>query len=139
MNNNLCTILIADNDFISAKNLEKELLKEGFRVFMADSSREIFSQIRKHKIDFAIIDVDLKDIEGYKIVPLIKDISKNIKVIITTSRSSAELEGKCRETGIIYYGIKPLNYKQILEIIRFSKKSRGGFIHPNSMCNIKGG
>ena len=136
MNNNICTILIADSDFISAKNLEKELLKEGFRVFIVDSSREIISQIRKHKIDFAIIDVDLKDIEGYKIVPLIKDISKNIKVIITTSKSSTELEGKCRETGIIYYAIKPLDYKQILDVIRFSKKSRGGFIHPNKEVNI---
>jgi DNA-binding NtrC family response regulator len=122
MNNSILTILIADSDLISAKNLEKELLKERFRVFIVDSSREIISQIRKREIDFAIIDVDLKDIEGYKIVPLIKDISKNIKVIITTSKSSVELEKKCRATGIIYYAIKPLDYDIIVGAIKYAIK-----------------
>jgi DNA-binding NtrC family response regulator len=122
MNNNIYTVLIADSDFESAKNLEKILLKEGFQVFLVDSARKVFECIRKWEINIAIIDVDLKDIEGYKIIPLIKDINEDIKVIITISKNSPELEGKCRATGIIYYAIKPLNYEEIVNVVKYALK-----------------
>ena len=107
MKNNSCTVLIADKDNMSAESLKRRLIGDGFRVFSVDSGRSTVSCVRKRNIDVAVVDVNLKDMEGYKIVPLIKDIKNNIKVIMTTSNNSIELESKCRETGIIYYAIKP--------------------------------
>jgi len=60
--------------------------------------------MRKRNITIAIINVNLKDIEGYKIVPLVKDVNLKIR-IITSLINSIELEGKHRKTGIIYYAI----------------------------------
>jgi len=123
MNDKKYTVLIADSDIDSVKSLEERFLTEGFRVFSVDSGRDAVSCMRKRDINIAIIDVDLKDIEGYKIVPLLKDMNKEIKVIITTYTNSIELERKCRETGIIYFGIKPLDHEQIINIVKSALKS----------------
>ena len=120
MNTKIRTVLLADSDQESVTDLKDKLLEEGFRVYSAGSGREALSYVRKRKINIAVIDADLKDIEGYKIVPLIKDINENIAVIITTKENSVELERKCRETGIIYYAIKPLNVVQFIEVIKIA-------------------
>ena len=112
------TVLIADRDSKSVNNLTEKFQNERFRVFAFDSGKSVVSCIRKRNVDAAIIDVNLKDLEGYKIVPLIKDINKENKVMITTHENSSELESKCRETGIIYYDIKPLNLDDILDTVK---------------------
>ena len=122
MNNSRAIILLADNDIESIKNLEERFLKEGFRVFTADSARKALECVRKWKINFAIIDNDLKDIEGYKIIPLIKDLRPDIKVIISTLKNSHELEGKSRATGLVYYAIKPLDYDVIVDAVKYALK-----------------
>ena len=123
MNNKIYTVLLADIDIESTKNLEERFLKEGFRVFTADSARKALECVRKWKINFAIIDNDLKDIEGYKIVPLMKDIRPDLKVIISTLKNSHELEGKSRATGLIYYAIKPLDFDIIIDVVKYALKS----------------
>ncbi|KPK96214.1 hypothetical protein AMJ80_01245 [bacterium SM23_31] len=128
MNNKKYTVLIADSDLHSVKKLEERFLIEGFRVFSVNSGRDAVLCMRKRNINIAIIDVNLKDMKGYTIVPLLKDINKDIKVIITTFRNSVELEGKCRETGIILYAIKPLDYTQIVKITKSAQENHREFI-----------
>ncbi|MFC1556484.1 response regulator [candidate division KSB1 bacterium] len=71
---------MADEDFEFVKNLKERFLAESFRVFTVNSGRDAVSCVRKRKINITIIDVNLKDMKGYAIVPLIKDINKEIKV-----------------------------------------------------------
>lgn len=124
MGENRATILIIDCVSSSINQLRDALVKDGFRVFLVHSGRETISIVRRRKINVAIIDVDIKDIEGYKIVPLIRDIKGDIKFIITTSENSVELEIKCREAGIVYYSFKPLNYSQIKYVIKSAIKTQ---------------
>ena len=123
MNNKQFTVLIADSDSELTKILKKRLLLEDYRVFTVDSGREVVAFIRKREIDIVIIDVNLTDMEGYKIIPIIKDINKIVKVIITTSENSPELESQCREKGIIYYAIKPLVIDEILKVVKDALKN----------------
>ena len=58
------------------------------------------------------------EINGYQIVPMLKDINNDLKVIITTDKNSIELESKCRTTGLIYYAIKPLDFELRVSIIK---------------------
>ena len=118
MYNSDYTVLIADYDMQSRYDMKERFSKEGFRVFSVDSGKDTIACITKRHIDVAIIDVALKDIEGFKIVPLIKEINNGIKVIITTSISFVELEGKCREVGILYYAVKPLDYDLMVDIVK---------------------
>jgi len=120
MNDNRYTVLIADRDIDSTRNLKERFLKEDFRVFSVDSAQKALECVRKWKIDFTVIDNNLKDIEGYKIVPLMKDIRPDIKVIISTLQNSHELEGKSRATGILYYAIKPLDYDVIIDVVKYA-------------------
>ena len=117
------TVLIADCDKESLLKLKSTLSVEGFRVFTVNSAQKILEYIRKRNIDVAIIDVNLTDIEGHKVVPLVKDINNDIKIMLTAKENSPELESKCRQTGIIYYAIKPLDYEEIFDTIKFALKN----------------
>jgi DNA-binding NtrC family response regulator len=112
------TVLIADTDAESRENMKSRFSKEGFRVFSVDSGKDAIACVTKRNTDIAVIDVVLKDIEGFKIVPIIKEINKNIRVIMTTSINFVELEGKCREVGILYYAIKPLDYNILVDVVK---------------------
>ena len=100
------TVLIADRDLETVRQLQERFYAMGFRVFSVDSGREAVSCARKRKIDIAVVDADLKDMMGFTVVPLIKDINKKTRVIMTTVKNSIDLESRCRETGIVYYAIK---------------------------------
>lgn len=117
------TVLLADTDIKSTTYLKEVFEAERIRVFCVASAREVLESVRKWDIDAGIIDAHLKDIEGYKIIPLIKDINKDIKIIMSTSTNSPELESRCREAGIIYYAIKPLDYDEIVKIVFNSFKN----------------
>ena len=99
------------------------LKAENIRVFSVTTAREVLECVRKRNINVGIIDINLKDIEGYKVVPLVKDINNDIKIILTTRKNSPKLESKCREVGIIYYAIKPFDYDEILKTIKIAIKS----------------
>jgi len=131
MTNNKPAVLIADKDEKFLKLLKEQLLSEGFRVFSVQSGREALAFMRRRTIKAAIVDAELKDMEGYILVPLLKDLNKSMKVIMTTCKNDPELESRCRETGIIYYGIKPLDYGEILEVLKSAIKNN------NTMENFK--
>jgi len=111
------TILVADINVDSMEKLKADLIDDGFRVFTVESGRNVLTCMRRRVVDIAIIDVDLKDMEGYKIIPLMKDINRDVKVVITTKSNSTELESICRAAGIIYYAIKPIDNSQLIKVV----------------------
>ncbi|MFC1477219.1 response regulator [candidate division KSB1 bacterium] len=117
------TVLIADCDEGFRNDMNEKFSDEGYRVFLADSGKDAVSCVMKREVNLAIINVDLEDIEGYKIIPMLKDINKDIKVIMTTAANSIERESKCRAAGIIFYALKPVDYTQVLSIMKCALQS----------------
>jgi len=50
--------------------------------------------------------VDLPEMKGYEAVSILKNIHPQIKIIMTTTKNSRELEAKVREQDIFFYFIK---------------------------------
>jgi DNA-binding NtrC family response regulator len=116
------TILIADSDNSSIEQLMDILGDEGYQSSRVSSGKDAIRQIRKDDIDVAIIDTRLSDMEGHKIIPIIKDISRRIRVIVTTAEHSEEMEREVRQKEVVYYAIKPGDYPLIKDAVRSAVK-----------------
>jgi len=119
MNDIQPTVLIADSDPASAADLTLMLKEKGYRVFPVSSAREALQCTRKHRIDIAVLDTQLRDIKGHKIIPLMKDLDDRIQFVVTTGELS-DLEKEARVQGIAYFGVKPLDLQEITESIEIA-------------------
>lgn len=80
-------------------------------------------KIRKVPFDCIIMDVDLPEMKGYEAVKIVRNLNPNVKVIITSTSNSRELESKVREQDIFYYHIKSFeNQELILAVDNVFKK-----------------
>ncbi len=80
-------------------------------------------KIRKVPFDCIIMDVDLPEMKGYEAVKIVRNFNPKVKVIITSTSNSRELESKVREQDIFYYHIKSFeNQELILAVDNVFKK-----------------
>jgi len=111
------TVLIADADLDTARDLERELASNGYRCVTVRSGREALAAARKRRFDVAVVDMKLEDLKGYQLIPLLKDMCEKTKVIFSTSEHSEQIEKTAREKGIVFYAIKANNMLEILSAV----------------------
>lgn len=102
-------ILLADKDKTTLNLLKHALCCKGRVVFTATSAKAALKIAKKKNIHIAVIDMKLSDTQGIELVPILKALHPNIRIIFTTSDHSIEIESKARTTGIILYMPKPLD------------------------------
>ena len=106
-------VLIADQDRESRETLADFLLRENFSVDTTSVASEVIQKIQNVKIDVLIMDVELKGMKGYEIIPILKKIDPQLCIIVTSGNLSLELARKIWEQGIFFYAVKPLDLKEI--------------------------
>ena len=93
------------------------LSKWGHQVFVADSAAAGLEIIKQTHIKLVLVDIFLKDMMGYDLIPRIKAFSPDIKIITMTGSSSREVESRVRTLGVLYYLIKPFEIRNLSAII----------------------
>jgi len=111
------SVLIVDADQNSAHDLERELSSRGYRCVTVASGREALAAARKTQFDVAVIDMKLHDLDGYQLIPLLKDVCRKAKVIFSTPEHNEQIEKTARQTGIVFYAIKANNMLEILSAV----------------------
>ena len=110
-------VLIADVDPPSVAELRERLDSEGYVTYYAVSAREAIEHVRKHDIDIAVLSSHLQDLEGQKMIPIMRDMEENMKFIVTSEDNSAELEREVRAQGVVCYELKPLDVDLMMDVI----------------------
>ncbi len=101
-------LIIEDNeDFRSSLALEFE--DKGFEVIPI----EAMNQIPKTNIDYAIVDLRLKNDNGIKCVELIQQNSPYCRIVMLTGYPSLATAVKAIKKGAINYLAKPANMQQL--------------------------
>lgn len=110
-------ILIADDQFVIAKNLSELLTSAGYSVVLA-SDGEMAIQIALREVpDLIIIDIVMprkSGIDAVKEIRLIDNI-KDTKIIFIATKGQDEDEDKARELGGNSLMYKPISPKKLLE------------------------
>ena len=89
-------ILILDDEKEIADLVELYMKNENYKVFKYYDSKDAIDCINNQKLDFAILDVMIKDIDGFEICKYIREKGLNFPIIMLT----AKIEDKDKIEGL---------------------------------------
>lgn len=106
------------NDMFSLFHSESGRFEcERYEPEIADSFTNAVEQTQTVKFHCIIMNADLPEMTGYEAVPIMKTISKNTPIIITTNNNNLELETKAREQNVYYYHVRSSNQSELKLVV----------------------
>lgn len=121
MSDDKTRILIAEDDFVVAKNLSITLEERGYEVLgVCESGEELLQQLSQNPPDIAIMDINLAGLlDGVEVTALIKS-KTNIPVLyLTSDRDQSTLE-RAKLTNPDGYLIKPFDDDELISAIEIA-------------------
>ena len=111
-------ILVLDDEKEIADLVEVYLKVEGYNILKFYNSKDALNAIEKEKIDLAILDVMVDNVDGFEICKIIREKNLNFPIIMLT----AKIEDKDKITGLSIgaddYMTKPFNPLELLARVK---------------------
>ena len=89
-------ILVLDDEKEIADLIELYMKNENYNVFKFYEAKSAIDCINNQKLDFAILDIMIKDIDGFEICKLIREKGFQFPIILLT----AKIEANDKITGL---------------------------------------
>ncbi|MBE9503479.1 MAG: sigma-54-dependent Fis family transcriptional regulator [Proteobacteria bacterium] len=110
-------ILVVDDEELIRWSLDQNLTSDGYEVLTAASGEEALKIIREEMPDLVFLDLQLPGIGGMEVLQKVKEISKDIIVIIITALGIVEMVVKAMKLGAFDYINKPFNLDEVSFIV----------------------
>jgi two-component system chemotaxis response regulator CheB len=110
-------ILIIDDDLLVLSTIGRVLELEGFEVDRAETGKEAIEKSNLHSYNLALVDFRLPDIEGTKLLPLLRDPHPRMVKIMLTGYPSAERKNDAFKNNADDYILKPVSVPELLKTI----------------------
>jgi PAS domain S-box-containing protein len=112
------TILIAEDDKMNFKLLEKALFKTQANILWAQDGMQAVELAKTHpEINVILMDIQMPKMNGYMATQEIKKFRKDTPVVAQTAFAMAGEKEKSLQMGCDNYITKPIMQKQLLEIL----------------------
>ncbi len=115
---NLASILIADDDQAIRTVLSQALSQQGFEVRSTGTAANLWRWIEAGEGDLVITDVVMPDGNGLDLLPKIRKIRPEMRVIIMSARNTLPTAVKASERGAFDYLAKPFDLNKLIETVR---------------------
>lgn len=109
--------LVVDDEIEILKFIDKALTKNGYNVTTTTNPFEVNDILKNGDFDIAIVDLRMPDIDGMKLLEIIKKDFPKIEVIIITAHATIETAIECLKKGADDYLIKPFEIKELLTTV----------------------
>jgi len=116
-------ILYVENYSISANSLAKFLLRRSEYVSIAHNGKEGLDLFMTGQPDIIITDIAMPIMNGFEMIEKIREISKDIPIIIITDHKSVAYYQKAINLGVDRYITKPFSLKELVNILNISAKA----------------
>ena len=111
-------ILVVDDERLVRQSLEKELSGQGYLVISADKGRAAISLVEEESPDLVLLDLRLPDLNGIEVLKRLREIDKNLTVLIMTAYGSIDTAVAAIRSGAYDYLSKPFDLETILLAVR---------------------
>jgi two-component system cell cycle response regulator DivK len=113
------TILIVEDDEMSAKFLVELFEETGAQMITVDNASDALFTIHKNKnIDLVLMDIQLPDMNGWQATRIIKKVKKNLPVIVQSAYALESHIKKSFEAGCDYFVSKPINSDILFQYVQ---------------------
>ena len=120
-------ILIVDDNQDSADSLAMLLEITGNTTYLAHDGNEAIAAAEKYRPDVVLLDIGLPKLNGHEVCRHVREQAwgKDIVMVALTGWGQDEDRRKSREAGFDGHLVKPVNYEELLELLRsFSNGGR---------------
>jgi two-component system, sensor histidine kinase len=111
------SILIVEDSDANYEFLEVLLTKKGAKVQRAVDGKVAIEWALKRNFDLILMDLQLPRLSGFDAIKGIREINRDIPIIVQTAFSHSDERRKAFEAGCDAYLIKPLTSKKLLKTI----------------------
>jgi DNA-binding NtrC family response regulator len=111
-------ILIVDDDESIRKVLAAVLEENGYMIDAAEDGKEAIEKTDKDFYNLALVDIRLPDIEGSKLIAMMKETTPRMRKIIITGFPSLQNAVEALNKGADAYIIKPFDMDKVLQTIK---------------------
>ena len=119
-------LLIVDDDEVFRQRLAQAMQKRGYTTYVAENAEQALSLARNHLPDYAIIDLRLLDSNGLEIVPELRELKKNMRIIMLTGYGNIVTAVAAVKAGAVDYLAKPAD----ADAIDVALQQRGSILPP---------
>lgn len=117
-------ILIIDDEPAIRLTLETGLSLKGFRISSAESGREAVARLKTEKFDAVICDLFMPDGDGLSVVRQLREISKDLPIVLMTAQGSVETAFESIGTGASDFIAKPFEIAVLATLVRRHLEAR---------------
>ncbi|WP_431285409.1 nitrogen regulation protein NR(I) [Humitalea sp. 24SJ18S-53] len=111
------TILIADDDRAIRTVLSQALGRAGYNVRATSSAATLWRWVEEGVGDLVITDVVMPDENGLDLLPRIKRIRPEMRVVVMSAQSTFTTAVKAAQRGAFEYLPKPFDLKELLQVV----------------------
>ncbi len=105
--------LYVEDELVLASSIKESLEEKNLEITHATSVKEAINLIKQNTYSFYILDIGLRDGEGYEIAEYLKKKGNKKPVLFLTARSESKDRLKGYELGAIEYIPKPFLFKEL--------------------------
>jgi DNA-binding NtrC family response regulator len=102
-------ILVVDDELIVRDSLTKWFREDGFRVDSAENAAVALKKLQGGSWNLMLVDIKMPGMDGIELLQRVKEIDKNIIVIIITAFASVDTAVKALKDGAYDYITKPID------------------------------
>ncbi len=111
-------ILIVDDEKDIQWMLFNFLREEKYEPITAINAEEAFKAVKKVSPDLMLLDLKLPDMDGVEVLNRVKEINKNLPVIIITAYGDIGSAVRAMKSGAVDYITKPFDNDDLIQLIK---------------------
>jgi two-component system, response regulator, stage 0 sporulation protein F len=113
----ICRILTVDDQMGIDSFFYEFFTARNYEVLNALSGKEAIEIVKKHKPRIVLLDINMRGMDGIETLKRIKEIDKDVSVIMVTGVKDEDVEKKARELGADDYITKPLSLEYLDKVV----------------------
>ena len=135
-------ILVAEDERHIRELISKTLENNGYTTIQAENGDVAYDAFLNEHIDLIITDIMMPKIDGVSLVKEIRQLNKNIPIIMLTALDTFKDKEKGFTSGADDYIVKPVNTQELLlrikaHLRRYKIVSDSHFQHKNTTLNLQ--
>ena len=113
----LPTVLVADDDRSIRTVLTQALGRSGYQVRCTGNAATLWRWVEDGEGDLVITDVVMPDENGLDLIPRIKRVRPDLRVVVMSAQSTLMTAVKAAQRGAFEYLPKPFDLKELLAVV----------------------
>jgi two-component system response regulator AtoC len=110
-------ILLIEDEEILASNIKRYLERRGYEIVTAGTAREGLALFDQGEIDLVLLDLNLPDLHGLKVLEEIRRRDPRVKVVCVTGSGSVQIAVDAMKGGAHDYATKPVILSELKILI----------------------